>query len=436
MSVFIIVMNVVVLVGIVFYLYKKSTIDALKPFFFPALLLKLLCGVLLGVLYFSYYGEGDTILYYTKALLGADILYQGSLQPYLKYLFLDEVPRNSLLAAIQVPYYSSAWNMIKLVSIPLALTNGNYYLCALYLSAFSFAGAWFLVQKLSVYFPGTAKAAAAAFLFFPSVVFWSSGVIKESFIMGGMGLLVGSFLVLRQPDAGRKKIRYAFFALIGILLIWYVKYFVAIALGAFLMFAVILKYIQTSKMLSGVGAYWKGAMLVVLFAGIAFAVSRLNYNLNFQQLPLTVYDNYLKYTLTAGDKPSINLPSLKPAYYSFVLHAPLAFTYMLFRPFVWEIYNTLTFVAAIENLLVLMLTILFCKDAISGKVNISQNNAYLLLVTICYILLMGTLLAYSMPNLGTLSRYKVVFLPFLIYLLFLSPSNYRYLSRFNIKESI
>ncbi|RDV16077.1 hypothetical protein DXT99_05245 [Pontibacter diazotrophicus] len=435
MSILVYVLNFLLLGGLVWWMQRQEWLEELKPYFYPALMLKLVCGIMLGVLYFYYYGEGDTTFYHKRALWAVDILYHDGLQDYLKYLLVDEVPQHSPLSAVQVPYYSSAWNVVKLISVPLAFTAGSYYLCSVYLSLLSFAGVWFLVNKLSNYFPGTAKAAVISFLFIPSVVFWSSGIIKESFIMGGMGMLVGSCLELLQPGTTRVKIKYMLLALVGVLLIWYVKYFVAIALGFFLLSVFVLKILNTAKALEGISVYLKVVAAVLLFIGIAFVSSRLNYNLNFSQMPVTVYNNYLEYRLISEEKPSINLPTLEPTYFSFVIHAPLAFFNILLRPFLWEVYNPVTFVAAIENTFVLILLLLFCWDAFRNKIRFSSNN-YLLPATVCYILLMGILLAYSMPNFGTLSRYRIVFLPFLLYLLFLSPSTNRLLLHFRFKKKI
>ncbi|WP_187262740.1 hypothetical protein [Pontibacter beigongshangensis] len=392
-----------------------------------------MAGLLLGVLYFYYYKEGDTLLYNRRGLWGAALLDKYGLQAYLEYLFLDTVPQQSPLAGVQVPYYSSAWNTVKLVSIPLALTGGNYFFSTLYLSLFSFGGMWFLVNKLSTHFSGTTEAAVLAFLFFPSVVFWSSGVLKESFIMGGMGLCVGGFLELYRPQNLQHRIKYFILALSGALVMWYVKYFVAIAVVAFLLLAFILRILCKSETVGRLNIYLKSGMGVLLFAGVVLIASQLNYNLNFSQLPVSVYENYLKYSVVPEGKPGIYLPALEPTYLSFALHAPLAFFGILLKPFIWEVYNPLTLVAAAENTFLLLLLLLACKDAIHKRIKPGQDW-HLLLAALFYIVVMGVLLAFSMPNLGTLSRYRIVFLPFLLYLLLSSTSARHFLSHFKISK--
>ncbi|MFT2010591.1 hypothetical protein ACMA1I_18085 [Pontibacter sp. 13R65] len=412
--------------GLVFYLRKSSCSSELKPYFYPALFLKLLCGLLLGVLYFEYYQEGDTLQYYRRGLWATDIISKESPAAYLKYLILDVVPASNPLAPVQVSYYSSAWNMVKLVSIPLALTGGNYYLSSLYLTLFSFAGLWFLATKLSQQFPGTAKAAVLAFLLIPSIMFWSSGVMKESFIMGGMGYCIG-WLVVHKSKGIAAKVFSVLFAIAGLCLIWYVKYFVAIALGLFMILAYILKYLMKPEEKEKRRFNFKALFAMLFSLGAVVLASQLNYNLNFDQMPVTIYENYLKYNQISANRPSIQLPALEPTYLSFAAHAPEALIGVLFRPFLWEVYNPITLVAAIENAFLLLLVFVFLKDVIQGKVHIKAHR-HLLLAALLYILVMGVLLAFSMPNLGTLNRYRIVILPFLVFLLLQSPSSARLLS--------
>ncbi len=65
---------------------------------------------------------------------------------------------------------------------------------SLYFSAISFFSSWFLVQKINRLFEGVQPAAILGFLFFPSVVFWSAGVIKESLAMAALFFLSLIFL--------------------------------------------------------------------------------------------------------------------------------------------------------------------------------------------------------------------------------------------------
>ncbi|EJF11593.1 hypothetical protein [Pontibacter sp. BAB1700] len=421
MSILIYGLNLLVLAGLVWWLWKQNWNTGLRPYFFPTLLLKLACGLLIGVLSFYVFDKGDTQLYYKRALMMTDLAQEQGIGIYLQYLFFND-PTGTPLQELQKPFYESAWNMPRLLSMPMLLTNNNYYLSSLYLSLFSFAGLWFFVNALARYFPTTAIPAVVAFLVFPSVVYWSSGVLKESVLMGGMGLLLGSSLYLLFGKLKRKPVLYLLLAGLGLYLIWLVKYFVAVALALTVALALLLKLIFYNPKLAHIHWLMKGLVLLVLFSGIAWLGTQLNPNLNLETLPDVVYGNYQVSLLASQGKPRIDFPFLEPTYLSFALHSQLAFIGMLFRPFIWEVYNVRTFAAALENTLLLVLAFGFLRDLFeSGRVK--WRYGYLLTAVLVYVFVMGVLLAYSMPNLGTLNRYRVVVLPFVVYLLLLCKTN-------------
>ncbi|SIT92566.1 hypothetical protein [Pontibacter indicus] len=419
MSILIYGLNLLVLAGLIWGLWKQDCNPKLRPYLFPTLLLKLACGLLIGVLSFHVYDKGDTQLYYQRALLMTDLAHEQGIGAYLQYLFTND-PTGTTLQGLQKPFYESAWNMPRLLSVPMLLTNGNYYLSSLYLSLFSFAGLWFFVNALARYFPTTAIPAVVAFLAFPSVVFWSSGVLKESVLMGGMGLLLGSSLYLLFGK--RKPLLYLSLALVGLYLIWLVKYFVAVALALTLALSLLLKLIFYNPKLAHIHWVLKGLALMVLFSGIAWLGTQLNPNLHLEALPDVVYGNYQVSLLASQGKPRIDFPFLEPTYLSFILHSQLAFIGMLFRPFIWEAYNIRTFVAAFENTLLLVLAFGFLRDLFEAG-RVKWRYGYMLTALLVFVFVMGVLLAYSMPNLGTLNRYRVVVLPFVVYLLLLCKTN-------------
>ncbi|MBX0333147.1 hypothetical protein K3G39_07845 [Pontibacter sp. HSC-14F20] len=419
MSILIYGLNLLVLVGLVWWLWKQNWNEKLRPFFFPTLLFKLACGLLIGVLSFYVYDKGDTQLYYQRALLITDLARDQGIGTYLHYLFFND-PTGTPLQALQKPFYESAWNMPRLLSVPMLLTNGNYYISSLYLSLFSFAGLCFFVNAIARYFANTAIPAVVAFLLFPSVVFWSSGVLKESVVLGGMGLLLGSSLYLLFGKS--KPLLYLLLAVVGLYLIWLVKYFVAVALVLLVALALLVRVIFYSAKLAHIHWLLKGMALLFLFSGIAWLGTQLNPNLHLEALPDVVYQNYQVSLIASQGKPRIDFPFLEPTYLSFALHSQLAFIGMLFRPFIWEAYNIRTFAAAFENTLLLVLAFGLLRDLFEAG-RIKWRYGYLLLAVLVYLFAMGVLLAYSMPNLGTLSRYRVVVVPFVVYLLLLCKTN-------------
>lgn len=427
MSILIYSLNLLVLVGLVWWLWKQDWEETIRPYFFPALLLKLGCGVLLGVLSFYVLEKGDTQLYYKRALMMAETAWEQGIGTYLRYLLFNDA-MGTPMEGLQKPFYESAWNMPKLLSIPMVLSGGNYFISSLYLSLFSFTGLWLLVNAIVRQFPATTWAALVGFIFFPSVLYWSSGVTKESIMLGGMGLMLSSSLQLMYGPGKGRQLLYVLLLVVGLYLVWLVKYFVAVALVLLLALGLLLRAIFYSTRLQHLHWSVKLLALLVLFSGVTFLGTQLNPNLHLENLPDAVYLNYQTSLLASQGKPRIDFPFLEPTYLSFALHSQLAFAGILFRPFLWEAYNALSLVAALENTLLLLMTFGFLRDLFSES-RWKWRHGYFLIAILVYVFVMGTLLAYSMPNLGTLSRYRVAVLPFIVYLLLLCKTNQSFLKR-------
>ncbi len=82
----------------------------------------------------------------------------------------------------------------KVVSVFGLFTASNYWIISCYFSCLAFAGAWYLVKIIRRCNAHYTLAAVLAFLFFPSVVFWSSGIVKESLAMASLYFLSAVFL--------------------------------------------------------------------------------------------------------------------------------------------------------------------------------------------------------------------------------------------------
>jgi hypothetical protein len=112
----------------------------------------------------------------------------------------------------------------KIVSVFSLLTVDNYWVIASYFSLFSFLAAWVLVKTIVQYLARYTVPSMVAFLFFPSVVFWTSGLIKESIAVGGLYFLTVFFL--RVWFDGRTRPVDVFIVAILLWLCWSLKYYV------------------------------------------------------------------------------------------------------------------------------------------------------------------------------------------------------------------
>jgi len=142
--------------------------------------------------------------------------------------------------------------------------------------------------------------------------------------------------------------------------------------------------------------------------------STIHPNLNPDKVLSAIVVNH-DLTLAASDNSGvIHFEELKPEPGSIFRNFPLALFSGLFRPLVGESGNLLRILTGLENLFLL---IFFGWALFNLKKTRIQGSLNLIFTGVIYVTLTASLLALSSPNFGSLTRYKVGFMPFFILLI-------------------
>lgn len=164
------------------------------------------------------------------------------------------------------------------------------------------------------------------------------------------------------------------------------------------------------------------AKQILIFVGILVIgfvlVTFLHPNFSPTKLLQVIVTNNRVFMEVCTPDDVIHFYNLEPTWTSMLINSPWAFVSGMFRPFVWEANTIFKFITGVENLIVLILFIIslrYVKDAFQSP------NRILILATILYCTLLSIFLALSTPNFGTLARYGVGFLPFVVLLVFNQP---------------
>lgn len=376
--------------GIAFTLWQRAA-SSVARFFLPALMFKLTCGVALGWLYLHIFQQGDTFLFFQDGVQIASLA-QNDPAGYLSFLWHA---RNSTAVWHELAFTEPrSLFFTKILSVVCLVAGGNYWLCALWLSLISFASAWLLVNRLALWYPEYAGSFGIAFLFWPSVVFWSSGVLKETVALAALFVLVRVALegVHTKKFTASSVVQVLFCFWIG----WSLKYYWVGLLMPFLMLVVGSAHLR----------FWCFAAAgVVLFV----IIMALHPNFFPNRLPAVIVENYSQYHFLTGGNNTFHFPGLSPDWPGVLLNSPAALFSGLFRPFVWEASTFFHLAAALENLALLVLTVI---TLLRFRLPVAVRGWLLPLLT--YALLECTFLALSTPSWGTLTRYRVGMLPFFV----------------------
>ncbi|HLG03010.1 MAG TPA: hypothetical protein VI731_05405, partial [Bacteroidia bacterium] len=200
---------------------------------------KILAGIALWAVYTFYYPDRSTAdiwKYFDDGKVMRDAA-RESPADFLKMLsgFGDGDPR------IHASYYSvmqhwdlafdqdlpnEAHTLIRWNSLLHFISMGNYHIHSVFMCFLSFIGLCALYRTFYSAFQHHNKIAAAIIFLFPSLLFWSSGVLKEGLVVFALGfLLYNAFLFL----SGKRIIHFAI-VVIMLLLLFLTRFYVLFAL--------------------------------------------------------------------------------------------------------------------------------------------------------------------------------------------------------------
>ena len=387
--------NIIFLVIIGFFFLKSVKQSPFYSTLKIALPVKVACSIFIGLLYTYYYQGGDTFNYFEAA------------EVYKKEFLSDFNSGLDLFFSWQgkegmIFYFQPRALIVSRIAFFINLfTFSNFWVTSIYLGLFNLICTHIFIKKLHQ-LKLTSVFAGTVLLFYPSIVFWSSGLLKESIVTGFLFLFLSTFIKLYK----REKVRfpeYLIFA-VSFVMIYLIKYYVAVLLLPICITTLITSRTKLNRSPS--------ISFFGLFSMLLFCASWLHPNLNFDRFSSVLVNNYHQMLSLSPNSLHIELSTLTPAISSLIACSPEAFLSSFFRPHVFEIHNFTSALAAIENFVFLVSLLFWGIMLITKTVTLTKNSLTIGLTV--YIITLATILSLSTPIIGTLARYKVYYLPFII----------------------
>jgi len=393
---------------IIVWLFKRSRHEPLKPWFFFTLVLKIGAGIVLGLIYIYVYKGGDTITYHKAATILSEFARNDPGKYFNFILFSDDIPEGFTFYLEQ----PRALLFTKIVSIFAIITHNNYWLISIYFSLFSFAGTWLLANRISTYFPSYKIAALVGFLLFPTMVFWSSGLLKESISMGCIGLFTYVFLPFFRDM--KINVVQGMILFISAISLWALKYYFAGILFSVAIALFISKIIINNPRF----VFTKGRSVfriyLFVFVVLSLGVSFLHPNLNPLNILTVLEQNHFQIIAMSDPENLVNFINFGSGITYFIVNIPISLFGGLFLPLPWSLPDYFGVLTGIFNLFVLVLAVFkFFRIKKNETTDLNLLGTGLIL----YIFILAILLTFSTPNFGTLERYKISFLPFFLLLI-------------------
>ena len=307
-------------------------------------------------------------------------------------------------------YWYKSWNygllndnrtVIRYNAILDLFTHGNIWL-NLIISAFvAFCGAYFLALSMLGFCNGRRWIAVVSAFLIPSVVFWSSGMMKECLVMFSFGLLMFSWVSMCRKFSVVKLL----ILIASAWLLFLAKFYVLLALLPGLALFVMPAKFGAKKLLISSAVVFAIVVTLFFFSGSIFGYDLVDTIVKKQHdfIRMVTYEaNY------SGS--NIDIQKLEPTFVSFASCLVPAYINTFFRPFITEVDSLIKLVCCAENIVFLLLFLYMC---VRFK-QIDEKQVRLVLFTLYFMLILYALVGMTTPNIGALVRYKIPVMPFLL----------------------
>lgn len=414
MKIAIFLVSTLILIVIIYFFTKKNG-EGIKPIWWSiAFGLKVLAGILLVYIYLDYYSDresADMFKYYDdgraiwestrgnnkdffKIISG---IYNQDEYELLKDKYL--LKTNHWDRADFVPLRYENRLIIRINAVLMPLTGGNFGLHILFFIFIAFIGQYFLFKSIA---PFVNKKLSFLIIFlFPSLLLWTSGILKETIIIFIIGLWFYGLKMLID----KKYVLSVILLLISTLIALTVKIYIIIGLYLSILPLIIYKIIKKYKI-------WQVYLCVFLIYILSIPILKYLFGLDLLTLIVNKLELTTNLAISENAGSMINPLKLDPTLFSFIINAPLAIINTFFRPFINDIHSLIIIPSFIENLIWILITII---AIIFRKKEITQKEQNILLFFLSFTLIETLLIGYTTPILGATVRYRIF--PMLFFLL-------------------
>lgn len=408
---------------LILFLAHKFTIKHVRKepvykYFMRGLLLKIFGAICLGLVYFFYYKGGDTLNYHYTASAFVDVMINNP-DDFL-YLYFDK-PHLSELYLMNSNYDFTYWVndkyafFVSKCFMPIVLICGKSYMATAVVTAtLCYLGVWRLFLVFVREFPRLENQFAWSILYVPSVIFWGSGIMKDSITFSATCFYVHGFYWFFTQR--KWKLSYISALIFGTYMLLSIKPYILFALlpGSILWFIAL----RVTKI--------KNAFVKVMFAPTLLAVGVVIAVYVLQQLgdALGQYsvEKVIK-TASQGQQDlkqnyyggnTFNIGDYEPTVAGLLSVAHSAIFAALFRPTFLDVRNVVMGICAIENMFILGFTIyLLVKLKIFRFFSLITSHP-LLMFSFIFSIFFAFSVGVSISNFGALVRLKIPCIPFFL----------------------
>lgn len=380
-----------------------------RPVLLVALALKLVASLAYGYIHFEYYFEiSDSLTYHALGVESAELIRSDLLEGTVNYLTNEPF---FWIGGISTTRFESLCGLVHLFVLDSFIAASFFFALA------GFYGQVYLYRFFVAQYPDprVRKLWQAGVLFFPSLVFWSSGMLKDSLGIYGLGCTLWAVYYALDRSFIKGVLGAFFGAYVLILFRAQIVPVLFLSMGPWVL----------SCILPSRGSQRRSSRLLISVVLIIFClvgvwlVMVLESRFSLAELPERFQYERSTYQNVAGGSTVETPGGDNSSWLGIIASGPDVLIYTMFRPYLWEAEGMVVRFAAMENLLLLVLTFRALMQGVvllkSGPGRLGLDPIFLM--CLIFVPVFGLAVGMSTPNLGTVSRYRIPMIPFMVGLL-------------------
>ncbi len=398
---------------------RKQQLEPMYKYYFIGMLGKIVGAISICSVYSFYYSGGDINGYHESSISVKNLLLKKGFQEYFAFIFgteSDAILNSYFDSEVGSLFYriSDKYSIFvsKLSSVLELICFDSFFAINILIAVLSYGGLWKIYSVFVREFPALQKILAYFILLSPSVLFWSSGLNKDSYCFWCVGYL---FYYLYSFQKTKQK-KYLLYLLLPAFIIVNIKPYILVAAipASFTFF------------LQNVTKKYKSSFVKLIVLPIAsviiFGIFLYAYNVFSVYFGDYAIDRVIKKAQITQDDllreqygdNKFDIGRISDSPYELIFKFFPAVNATLFRPYIWEARNVLMVFSGLENLLLLGLSIysLFKLNIRNFFSTIFSHP--ILSFSFIYALLFGFSVGISVANFGALVRLKIPAIPFFL----------------------
>ena len=379
--------------------------------------LKLIIGFGLTYVYTAYYTnrlEADIFKYFDDSEIMYKALYANPTD-FFKMLFGYGNDNEYFLSNYYVEmnnwdrvYESSTYNdsrtIIRFNAIIRLFSGGNFHIHTLFFTALSMIGFTGIFKSFKDFFSNKQGALIIVIFLIPSVIFWSSGALKESILIFGMGILIYS---LKQLTEQKINIKFLILFILSFILLFFIKFYVLLAmLPCLIGYFISVKFQMKHPLI----VY---SSVLIFFSVLAFNSKEIPPHFDFVETLITKQKNFIRLAEVTEPGSRFELTKLEPTFFGVAKAVPRAIINCFVRPLITKGNQFIFLPSIIENTLLVALILLSIFSGLKQKVKRTIEIKNIFWFSVFFTLILFTIIGLTTPVSGALVRYKIPALPFL-----------------------